>query len=154
MKGGYCNGKFHSEEKKGLIINQTRGIHLRFCNFLTILQNYFSFLCRIFRGCFIVYMCEKAISRATLKEVFSDGVKRYRPLGGGFSENPEPQAETLQNCRSEKSSWLSSILESSSEERFMSERLRFSKPLFGPAYPEGWDSRSTAVLNLPQAFTI
>lgn len=46
-------------------------------------------------------MCETAISRVTLKEVFSDGVKRYIPLSGGFRENPELQAETLQNCQSE-----------------------------------------------------
>lgn len=36
-RGGYCNGKFHSERKKGLIINQNRGIQLSFCNFLTTL---------------------------------------------------------------------------------------------------------------------
>lgn len=96
---------------------------------------------------------EIAVSRVTLKEVFSDGVKRYIPFGGGCSENPELQAETLQNCRSEKSSWVS-ILESNWEEHFMSERLRFSKPLFGSACPEGWDNRSTAFLNLLQAFTV
>ena len=35
--GGYCNGKFHPERKKGLIINQNWGMQLTFCNFLTIL---------------------------------------------------------------------------------------------------------------------
>lgn len=38
-RGGYCNGKFHSQRKKGLIINQKWGIRLSFCSFLTIYCN-------------------------------------------------------------------------------------------------------------------
>lgn len=84
----------------------------------------------------------KAVFRESLKEVLSNGVKRYTytPLWGLHIEILELQEETWQNVEVKKSSWVS-ILELSLGEDFTSEKNSVLKtPLLARTYREGWDN--------------